>query len=160
MLDVYWPLSSDRSYGSPSGVFVDTIRDANLYQLVEFPTRYRHRQVPSLLDLIIVNDENLVSSITQDPPFDKSDHIALVSQLQLSITKCATKTTEKMKQIDFQRLRDGLDGVDWQDILPPSMDVETTWTAFYDCLFAEIERCSHETSRICIPSKPWIDDRV
>ena len=42
---------------------IDTLQDNFLVQLVDKPTRYREGQKPSLLDLIITNEENFINGI-------------------------------------------------------------------------------------------------
>lgn len=73
MSDLHWPLNN-RIFNSSSGVYADIIRDSNLSQLVTFNTRFRDNQCPSLPDLILVNDSNLVSTLDQQPPIGKFDY--------------------------------------------------------------------------------------
>ena len=48
--------------------FVECVRDAFLSQMVTNVTRRRERQTPSLLDLVLVNDTQLVSDIFHHSP--------------------------------------------------------------------------------------------
>ena len=54
--------------------FVHTLQDTYMAQHVAEPTRGRNGQEPSILDLIISNDPNIVSHISYESPLGKSDH--------------------------------------------------------------------------------------
>ena len=54
--------------------FIESVRDAYLFQMVRKPTRRRDAQQPNILDLVLVNDENLVSYTEHLCPFGKRDH--------------------------------------------------------------------------------------
>ena len=41
------------------------------------PTRYRSQNVPSILDLILTNEENMISNLQYKPGLGKSDHLVL-----------------------------------------------------------------------------------
>lgn len=72
---------------SSSALFVDTYLHSGFIQLVKKPTRFRNQDEPSLLDLILSSDENLISSVEHLTPIGKSDHDVLVATMQLSIMK-------------------------------------------------------------------------
>ncbi|CAH8567706.1 unnamed protein product [Dicrocoelium dendriticum] len=54
--------------------FMDT---AALYNHVHRPTRHRGSNKPSLLDLILTNEELMIETISYDPPLGNSDHSVL-----------------------------------------------------------------------------------
>ena len=60
----------------------ECIRDAYLTQNVKSPTRFRTDQNPTLDDLILTNDENLLSDIQHCNPIGKSDHETLIFELK------------------------------------------------------------------------------
>ena len=43
--------------------FVEAVRDSFLHQHVDFCTRFRNRQQPSMLDLIFTNEEYLIKDL-------------------------------------------------------------------------------------------------
>ena len=57
--------------------FIEGVRDSYLYQHVESPTRARGNDGPSILDLVLTNEEMQVSEITHGAPLGKSDHDVL-----------------------------------------------------------------------------------
>jgi hypothetical protein len=58
--------------------FFDVIQDTFLYQHVNFPTRFRGDDEPSLLDLVFTNEEHMVDNIYSVAPLGKSDHVGVV----------------------------------------------------------------------------------
>jgi hypothetical protein len=64
--------------------FVETLVNSSLCQIVSEPTRFRQNQNSSTLDLILVNDSALISQVDYlSSPIGKSDHITLLSTIQL-----------------------------------------------------------------------------
>ena len=62
--------------------FIETLQDHYLSQHVEEPTRYRFGQNPSLVDLVISSEEDLVSDIKHLDPIGKSDHLCLLFRIK------------------------------------------------------------------------------
>ena len=73
--EINWDTES--SSASRSQGFIDLVQDLGLYQLITEPTRYRSGQEPSLLDLIMTSDDNLISNIDLKAPLGKSDHVVI-----------------------------------------------------------------------------------
>ena len=57
--------------------FLEATQDAYLYQHVRQPTRARGRDVPSLIDLIFTNEENMISNVEHLSPLGSSDHCVI-----------------------------------------------------------------------------------
>jgi len=53
------------------------LEDLYIFQHVHFPTRYKNNQVPSLLDLVLTNNEHMIPEITSQPPFGESGLIVI-----------------------------------------------------------------------------------
>ena len=60
-----------------SDLFLDSIIENSLEQLINEPTRYRTGQNPSLLDLLITKHPDSVTGVTMNDPFGKSDHVSI-----------------------------------------------------------------------------------
>ena len=58
------------------------------------PTRVRHGQEPSVLDLVLTNEEGMIENIEYGNPLGKSDHLVLTFEF-----KCYTKQNTKEKHI-------------------------------------------------------------
>ena len=54
--------------------FLDCVRDCFFEQLVDKPTRGRNSDNPSLIDLVLTNNNEIIDSTTVLPPLGKSDH--------------------------------------------------------------------------------------
>ena len=84
--------TNDTDHEDTAYRFIEKLRDCYMNQLVTYPTRRRGSNKPSLLDLVLTNNENLVTSITHSAASGKSDH----AMLEIKIT-CDT-TTQKQNQ--------------------------------------------------------------
>ena len=76
----YWTVTSQ---GSIDTEFLDLVNDLFVSQHVNFLTRISEGQFPSLLDLVLINEESFISEITFLPPLGKSDHIIIEFQCYL-----------------------------------------------------------------------------
>ena len=76
--DINWvDMTSATDEAHISTKFIECIRDCFLLQHVMEPTRFRSDNVPSLLDLIFTNEENMVLNLSTLPGLGKSDHVIL-----------------------------------------------------------------------------------
>ena len=57
--------------------FLNVVDDYFLYQHIDQPTRSRGTDNPSLLDLVLTNEENMVSNIQYHSPLGLSDHVLI-----------------------------------------------------------------------------------
>ena len=58
----------------PANIFLELTRDNFLTHHVKQPTRYRDNNTPSILDLVLTNEEDMIDEITHLPGLGKSDH--------------------------------------------------------------------------------------
>ena len=75
-------------------LFIKALGDSNLYQHVTQPTRIRHGQEPSIVDLIITNEEGMVEGMKYLNPLGKSNHIILCFYF-----RCYIHHTQKERKI-------------------------------------------------------------
>ena len=61
-----------------STVFLRTIQDVMVHQMVVKPTHYRPGQQPTLIDLVLTNTPEAVTNITHAPSLGKSHHEMLI----------------------------------------------------------------------------------
>ena len=102
-----------------SNNFIEAVRDAFLYQIVEENTRSQVDQNPSLIDLILVNDENMVEEVKHSDPIGRSDHCVLDFTLKVNSWKANQgKETFRYnyKKANFKDLKEVL-SIDWEDYL-------------------------------------------
>ena len=56
---------------NPATRFLETLHDAYLHQHVMLPTHYRGTQNPNILDIIITNQEGMISQMALSAPIGK-----------------------------------------------------------------------------------------
>ena len=122
--------------------FIETLRDCFWEQHVTEPTRGRSDSSPSLIDLVISNEEGMVGDINILQPLGKSDHSTIVFKF-LGYTKGQKeKVRLDYNKADYENMKNLLE-VDWDDIL--SGDVDNQWKVFRNRLSCAID--------LCIPQK-------
>ena len=106
MKKINWSLcESSENQEHISSVFLEGIKDCFLFQHVREPTAFREGQTPSILDLILSNEENMVEKIDYQPSLRKSDHVVLSFNCNcfiekvLSTQKSTTLTREIMSHV-------------------------------------------------------------
>ncbi len=76
--EINWNLlTSSKSEEHKSTKFLTAVQDTFLFQQVDKPTHFRANQEPSLIDLILTNDEAMVPHIDYLPPLGLSHHTGL-----------------------------------------------------------------------------------
>ena len=139
----YPKLKWDGSWaGDKENCFVECLRDAYLIQMVTEPTRARDGQQANILDLVIVNEETLISNIQHLPPVAKSDHEVLFFSLYISEEISKTSDSEykyDLSKDNFSKMRKDFANLDWKCIYGEEVDVENCWIMVKDKLLECIE---------------------
>lgn len=117
------------SESSEEFLFIEALRDCYLYQHVTQPTRVRHGQEPSILDLIITNEERMVEGLKYLSPLGKSDHVILSFDL-----RCYTDQSQTERSIvcyekgNYEAMRKELKQVNWEaELTQRRYDVNKQW---------------------------------
>ena len=94
-------------------------------------TRFRYGQQPSLLDLVLVNDDAMISEIMYSAALGKSDHVVLSFDFM-----CYLDTIEEASQErylyhkgDYVKMNDNLGKISWEEELP-ELDMNSAWKCF------------------------------
>ena len=112
---------------------MECVRDCLLFQNVKEPTRFRHGQNPSLIDLTFTIEEGMMDEITYLPGLGNSDHACLCS-----IFKCDKQVRHEFMstyiffKCDYGSLGSKLDEYDWSTELQEHFDV--AYIKFTCCL--------------------------
>ena len=120
--------------------FLNAVQDCLLFQHVSCPTRYRDGCDPSLLDLVLTNEEGMVFDLEYLPGLGKSDHVILSFQVA-----CYTTQTESgQRKLNFHRanfaeLNRLLTETDWHQLL--TLTVEEGFSFFKHALDRYIDQC-------------------
>ena len=133
-------ISSDQHHSSK---FLNTVQDCFLHQHIQYPTRYRHGQEPSILDLILTNEEGLVKNVKYLPGLWKSDHICLRFQVICYPDLIKPQPRLLLNRGNYQKMRDGLRSVKWDEEMA-NLTTQEAW----ECLDSHLKRWVDE----CIPT--------
>ena len=98
---------------SEPGGFVEAIRDAFLFQHVLEPTRKRGSDEPSILDLILTNEELQISSLVHSSPLGKSDHDVILFNYHAYLDETKPKTVRSYGKGDYLKMREELSQENW-----------------------------------------------
>ena len=136
--DEYCSYDSDSSISSN---FIELVKDSYLTQHVRNFTRYREGDMPSILDLVFTNDEDLIDTISYGDPLGKSDHISLEFSLKIRLDmkqKVDSWGKPKYFRGDYDTINGNLGANDWERELMHH-SVEESWTCFTDKITIEIQ---------------------
>jgi hypothetical protein len=116
----------------PASMFFECIQDNFLHQHVTRETRFRGNQMPSLLDLVLTNEVDMVDSdnLVYDPPLGKSDHSTLLFDYNCYLEVPANNTPRfQYYKGAYADMNCELGCIDWCDRLS-SDSVEDNWATF------------------------------
>ena len=143
----------------PEKLFIDSIQDLFLTQLVTRPTRHRLGQKSSLLDLVLTNDENFIIDIEHSAPLGLSDHDLL--KIKLNIPKLLPKSKDipryNFHKSIFTELREYISSVDWENI--NSMNIEDAWNYFKKNLHQGFEKYVPKKKKFDRKKPVWLNQK-
>jgi len=95
---------------------------------------------PSLLDLVITNEENTVLNICSSEPLGKSDHIELIFEYCCQLNVPITNHTHYLyDKGDYKSMTEELLDIDWKSLFHSS-DVTAMWSVFHSKLLHLINK--------------------
>ena len=110
------------------------------FQHVHFLTRYRNNQVPSLLDLVLTNNEHMIPEITSQPPLGKSDHIVIEFEYLCYYTAQQHNVSQYLYDHgDYESMKHELLSTDWEQVFG-SLDMQTIWSIFHSKMLLLIDK--------------------
>ena len=118
--DIDWEKDvCDKNDGHISSQFLECVHSNCLYQLVDQPTHHRGDQTPTLIDLVISNQNDLVHDIKYNAPLGKSHHSMISFQLDVIVDKDDVVNVEKyiFDKGDYDGMRKFISDKDWKLIL-------------------------------------------
>ncbi|KAI8500844.1 hypothetical protein Bbelb_216620 [Branchiostoma belcheri] len=134
-------MSSTVGSNHHSQMFLDCIDNNFLHQHVTEPTRYRVNQEPSILDLVITNDPDLIGDIKYLPGLGRGDHCCLVFPIEIESRPEVHHTTRRnYNKGQYAKAGDYLQEKDWQRELG-NLDIHQAWEAFTDEINKVVEDC-------------------
>ena len=111
---------------------LECLGDSGLYQKVSCYTRVRENQEPSLLDLILTNEDDMIQDVVSRPPLGKSDHVLLEFNLHCytNVDEAHTKKFQYDKG-DYDKMKEELASVDWETTLK-DRSIDEMWCYIRD----------------------------
>ena len=122
-----------------ASAFYDKLNDLYLTQHVKEPTRFREGNTPSTLDLLITNSENLVDSLSINPPIGCSDHAVLNFNIDIETQHTNETLGYAYYRGNYHAMRSDLEEVNWEEQLKDK-NVHRAWDRFNSIVTGLIER--------------------
>ncbi len=125
--NINWRTGTVSNAASFDGRFTEQLRDSYLFQHVDRPTRARGNNMPHILDLVLTNEEDMISQVEYASPIGKSDHCVIQFPF-----KCYTERTQSHRvkfyydKGDYDSMRAEAANVDWDTVLTDS-GVQEQW---------------------------------
>ena len=137
--DINW-----KSWTTPHGEnskeveFIEAVRDSFLFQHIEEVTRTRGNDDPSLLDLVLTNEELQVSNIVHHSPLGKSDHSVITFDYHCYLDFSKPKVCYDYRKADFEGMKTELESSNWMETFMSegkNKDPETLWSDLKSKIF-------------------------
>ena len=118
--------------------FLKFVIESGLTQFIEFATNGQN-----ILDVILSDDEKIISQVKWDPPIGNSDHVIIkfgisVGNVVLS-ARCTHTKQHNWYKADFEAMSQYLDNVDWQSLVYVNPCALSSWDAFMNVLNLAID---------------------
>jgi hypothetical protein len=121
--------------------FAECVKDCFLTQHVQDPTHQRGNQKANLLDLIMTNEEGMVSNLVHGAPIGASHHHSLSFEFN-----CYTRQggkgakTFRYNRGNYEDLRKMMSDVEWKEILEEKSCTEA-WEVFHNRMLEGMTKC-------------------
>ena len=142
--DICW--NEDKSYPEKSleRKFLKCIDDNYLTQHVDTPTRGRGTNKPSLLDLVITNQDDAIEKITTDAPLGSSDHSVIHIEYRCEPVARPDRLCVMYKKADFVKMNSMIFRTpeEWQELFKDCPDdVNEQWNIFANIFSIAEKEC-------------------
>ena len=151
-------------FNNPSGhpftsSFFDFIVTTPLYNHVTAPTRRRNTDRPSILDLILTNEELMVENVTHFSPFGRSDHDVLLFNYICQATFSSYTHVTSRRYTSYVDLKLLVQANSWEFL--NRFQCQEAWNQFVSTLNILVAACStvHTVKPARKPSN-WIRSRT
>ncbi|CAG2196936.1 unnamed protein product [Mytilus edulis] len=129
-----WNTKGDRP-NSTENKFLEALQDNFLYQHTTKPTRWRGADTPHTLDLLITNEEEMISNLEYMSPLGKSDHCVLSFDFNCYVNiKRAPKIANLYNHGNYKDFIQELNKIDWHNKLNAENSIDKNWNYFLTIL--------------------------
>ena len=136
-----WELLNARGgSGSRESIFLESIMNTYLHQHVMSPTRCRGKDNPSILDLILTNEEQMINQLKYESPLGKSDHCTLTFNYKC-YSELHTKVVNRRlyDHGNYTEFANDLRNIDWNEFFSGN-NIDETWKEFERLLNSLIDK--------------------
>ena len=122
----------------------DFVLEAGFCQFVDFPTRGSN-----VLDVILADDDQIVTAVRGDPPIGHSDHLMIKFTMVLDSqevgvggcnnNRCVKSTSYNWHLADFSGMHDFLSATDWYWIVCNNPSAEAQWETFLNVIRTAVD---------------------
>ena len=136
-----WEFNSCNKYENhPDSLFLFEMLKIRTNQLINKTTHHKPLCKPSLIDLIITKEPDLVTNIKHNPPIGNSHHDTITAVINTDFVLKTEKNNKNNKilkpnfeKADFNAINTFLSNFEWEDILKDK-NVEDAWIIIKDKL--------------------------
>ncbi len=144
-----------------ASIFLESVRDAYLYQHVSDATHFRSNQQANILDLVFTNEESMIQSIVHTAPLGKSHHALLHFNFNCyTLDGALIPSRFQYSKGDYDKFRDLLVSHDWHDLLQ-GKKLNEAWLCFNEIFdhscSASIPKSKPKTQRHQKKKPLWIN---
>ena len=138
---------------------VECLRDSFLENMVKKPTRRRGNDRPTLDDLILVNDDQLISDIFHCCPLGKSDHDTLFFNMYLNIEEPIIDTDKfDLNRGNYDAMRTELNQWNLEEL--NGMEVEESWETIKKKIIESMQRNIPKVKKSRENKPKWFTGKV
>ena len=153
--------STNSASGSFPNNFLDCVNNNSFEQLIQEPTRFREDQNPSLLDLILVSDPDMISNINVGAPFGKSDHSVINFSVNNKIIRHNdTKIYMDYSKLDILKFDAKFMENDWAYLFNISDNIDKTYEEFIEAVEEALNASVPKKTVINNSKAPWVTKHV
>ena len=122
--------------------FLESLKDSFMEQHISEPTRGRGTDTPSILDLVITKNDDVIEDLKIEAPLGKSDHAVIQGNLACQFKqKVVKKTRYVYDEADFKKLKDMLPK-NWEtELTNKGLSTNEMWCIFKEKLTHAIDEC-------------------
>ena len=125
-----WNTEQVSSTANPDHLLLEAMKSSYLHQHVHQHTRVRGSDTPSTLDLILTNEEGMVSDLQVQAPLGASDHALITFKFHCYVDEAKSKTVYKYDKGDYAAMISDLAETGWLEEVTasaPDLSVEELW---------------------------------
>ncbi|CAC5374164.1 unnamed protein product [Mytilus coruscus] len=129
-----WNTKGERS-NNYENIFLESLQDNFICQHTTKPTRWRGADTPHTLDLVITNEEEMISNLEYMSPLGKSDHCVLSFDFNCYVNIKRTPRRAKLyNRGNYNDFIQELNKINWHDKLNAENSIDINWKYFLTIL--------------------------